>query len=159
MPDWFDTDSFVTPCRGPYRFATSPNFWAFLAQKAKDGVIASPEMVLNELLQGEDQLKVWARQQTELFRPARADVQAMAAQIITGVIDSGIYAPQHVAVFVGGADPWVIAHAKVFGGRIVTFERMDPPNSHRPKIPNVAASFGVRCIELWDLLPELGWTS
>ena len=47
MPDfWFDTDSFVTPSRGPYRFATLPKFWEFLEQKAEEHVIASSEFVL-----------------------------------------------------------------------------------------------------------------
>ena len=37
MPDlWLDTDSLVTPSRGPYRFGTLPKFWDYLEQKAEE---------------------------------------------------------------------------------------------------------------------------
>ena len=60
---WLDTDSLVTPSRGPYRFGTVPKFWEFLEQKAGEEIIASSEFVLQELIGGKDQLEIWAKQQ------------------------------------------------------------------------------------------------
>ncbi|MFQ5827189.1 MAG: DUF4411 family protein, partial [Dehalococcoidia bacterium] len=56
--------------------------------------------------------------------------------------------------FLSGADPWVIAHAKALGGRVVTFEKPEPIST-KPKLPDVAGEFGVKCISLWDMLTEL----
>lgn len=153
---WLDTDSLATPSRGPYRFPTVPRFWEFLEQKASEKIIASPEFVLNELIEGDDQLKEWAkRQQGTLFQAPNQAVQEMFRQIADSVNNSPRYAAHHVAEFLKGADPWVIAYAAALGGRVVTFERSEP-TSRKPKIPDVGREFGVHCISLWDMLTELG---
>ena len=125
MPDfWIDTDSLVTPSRGPYRFATLPKFWEFLEQKARDGVIASSEFVLRELIGSGDQLEAWAkRQQGIFFQSPDQAVQETFRQIAESVRCNRRYALHHVAYFLNSADPWIIAHAVVLGGRVVTFEK------------------------------------
>ena len=156
MPDfWVDTDSLVTPSRGPYRFATLPKFWEFLEQKASEEVIASSELVLKELIGNGDQLEEWARRQQGTFflAPDQA-VQEALRQIAESVTRNKRYADHHVAYFLKGADPWIIAHAKALGGRVVTFEKPEP-TSTKPKIPDVAGEFNVKCISLWDMLTEL----
>lgn len=157
MPDfWLDTDSFVVPSRGPYRFTTVPRFWEFLRQKAEENVVASSERVLKELLEGEDDLKTWAKGQAgKLFLPPTVSVQAVLGQIVTNVSSNNRFAIHHTAKFLDGADPWIIAHAKALGGRVVTFEKSEPA-SRKPKIPDVAAEFGVNCLNVWDMLTELG---
>ena len=156
MPDfWVDTDSLVTPSRGPYRFATLPKFWEFLERKAAEGVIASSEFVLNELLGNGDELEQWARRQRgTLFLPPDQAVQEVLRQIAESVTHDKRYADHHVAYFLKGADPWIIAHAAALGGRVVTFERSEPAST-KPKIPDVAGQFNVKCISLWDMLTEL----
>jgi hypothetical protein len=159
MPDfWLDTDSFVTPSRGPYRFTTVPGFWEFLEQKAAENVIASPALVLNELLEVEDRLRLWAKEQEgKLFLPPTEVVQEVLKQVVTNVTSNNRYATHHTVAFLSGADPWIIAYAKALGGRVVTFERSEP-TSRKPKIPDVAGEFGVNCLNLWDMLTELGVT-
>lgn len=156
MPEfWLDTNSLVTPSRGPYRFATVPRFWEFLEEKAKAEVIASSEFVLKELLGSGDELEQWAkRQQDTLFWEAQKPVQDKLGEIADGVNANIRYAQHNVARFLRGADPWLIAHAIVQGGRVVTFEKPEP-NSTNPKIPDVAGEFGVKCVNLWDALTEL----
>jgi len=153
---WLDTDSFVRPYREAYRFATVPKFWEFLEQKSKEQVIVSSELVLEELTNDKpDELGVWAKQQqgTLFLLPTEA-VQQVLGQIVESVNNNKQYADPWIHAFLGGADPWIIAHAKALGGRVVTFE-VSAPDSKRPKIPDVAARFGVRCINLWDMLTEL----
>lgn len=156
---WLDTDSFVRPYREAYRPATVPKFWEFLEQKSKEQVIVSSELVLQELTVDDpkkmDELGIWAkRQQGTLFLPATEDVQQIFRSIAETVKNNKHYARYHVHEFLSGADPWIIAHAKALGGRVVTFE-VSAPLSQKPKIPDVAAQFGVKCISLWDMLTEL----
>ena len=121
-------------------------------------ILASSEFVLNELMDGTDELRDWARQQRgTLFHTATEPVQVAYRQVVDSVNNNNRYAPHHVRRFLAKADPMLIAHARAEGGRIVTFEKPEP-NSTKPKIPDVALPFGVSCINLWDLLTELGVT-
>jgi hypothetical protein len=154
---WLDTDSFVTPYRTAYRFNTVPKFWEFLERQSKKQVIVSSELVLQELTSGDpDELGIWAKQQQgTLFLMPTADVQKAYSQIAQNVKSNKQYKDYHVHKFLDNADPWVIAHAKALGGTVVTFEKSEP-SSTKPKIPDVAAAFGVKCINIWDMLTELG---
>lgn len=55
-----------------------------------------------------------------------------------------------------GADPFVIALADVNGCAVVTEER--PRSWINPKIPDVCAALGVRCINFLEVIREQGWT-
>src|SRR4029079_17451566 len=65
------------------------------------------------------------------------------------------YPPANASAFLAKADPWLIAHAIIDAGRVVTFEERRPASS-KPKIPDVCDNFGVVVINMWDLLRELG---
>ena len=157
MPDWLDSDSLITASRGPYRFSVLPAFWNYIEELGDQGILASSTFVLNELLDGGDELRNWARRQsgTTFFRAPSQPVQEANRLIVDNVNNDSRYAPHHVRRFLAKADPWLIAHATVEGGRIITFEKPEP-NSKRPKIPDVGRNFGVTCINLWDILSEFG---
>lgn len=158
MPDfWLDTDSLIRAKNGPYGFDIAPGFWTFLEQKASEGIIASSVTVYGELEHGaEDDLLQWAKQQKDVgfFVDADPLVQAAFRQIADYV--NNTY-PQHQASeFLNGADPWIIAHAKAYGGRVVTFEK-GAPNSKRPKIPDICQQFRMEdCLNLYEMARELG---
>lgn len=157
---WFDTDSFITPSRGPYRFSRGTQLWDFLEKKAHEKVIGSPEIVLTMELTGSDpkkadDLEKWAKQlKGTLFLPPDKYVQDYYSQIVETVNLNEQYKIYEIQSFLKGADPWVIAYAMTYGGKIVTFEN-SKPLSKKPKIPDVAALFGLSCINLWDALDEL----
>lgn len=160
MPSfWLDTDSLVRPSTEGYRFAILPKFWEFLEEQARQQVIASSIRVLQELeakQEKPDELLIWARkQQGTLFLEPKQDVQETLRQVVDRVANTPRYYPQHVHEFLAGADPWLIAHAKVSGGKVVTFEKPEP-NSHKVKIPDVAKEFTVSCMNIYDMLSELG---
>lgn len=159
---WLDTDTLIKPYHEAYQFKIVPKFWEYLEQKAKEQVIVSSELVLADLERGSqqkgspDELLVWARTlKGILFLAPTNDVQAIYKQVINSVQNNQQYAPYNIQKFVGGSDPWIIAHAKVLGGQIVTFENPVPPNSKAVKIPDVAAQFGVKCTNLWKMLADL----
>ena len=64
------------------------------------------------------------------------------------------YEQHNVSHLLDGADPWIIAHAKAYGGRVVTFEKR-APQSRKPKIPDICDVFGVNSLNIYELLKEL----
>ena len=159
MPDWLDSDSLITASRGPFRFSVMPVFWDFLQEKASQQLLASSELVLEELKDGEDQLKEWANGLKDtMFRLPSSGVQETYRMVVDSVSSNERYAPQHIKRFLAKADPWLIAHAAAEGGRIVTFEKGEPL-SKKPKIPDVGREFDVHCIGLWDLIEEMGFSA
>ena len=158
MPDWLDSDSFILASRGPYRFSMISPFWSFLEEQARQQRLASSEMVLQELQDGEDQLKQWASGlQAVMFRVPTEEVQERYSEVVANVSGNGRFAQHHVSRFLAKADPWLIAHARTDGGRIVTFEKPEP-TSRKPKIPDVSHEFGISCNNLFDLIEELGFS-
>jgi hypothetical protein len=154
---WFDSDSLVTPNRGAYRFSILPQFWDFLEQKAQEHLFASSKYVYDELVGNEhpDDLEKWAKKvNTSFFLDPDESVQKAYAQIAELVVHEPRWKAHHVSKFLEDADPWIIAHAKALGGRVVTFEKSSP-QSAKPFIPDVAVKIDVKCICLWDVLSEL----
>jgi hypothetical protein len=161
MPDspdyWLDTNIFIDSKNRYYSFSIAPGFWSFLDAKAAEGVIGSSSLVYQELLEYDDELKIWARarQHSGLFIAPDPVVQAIYSQICDHVDHQPVYAPHHKADFLRKADPWVVAHAKAHGGTVVTNENLVPPNSTKVKIPNVCTDFGVPVTDLWTMLNDL----
>ena len=161
---WLDANSLIEPAKGPYAFSRVPQYWDFVKAKSEEGVLGSPELVLDLELTGTDpkkadDLEFWAKPlRGTLFLPADEATQRSYAEIADWVENNERFKekPQHVAPFLAKADCWLIAYAKAHGGRVVTFEKPEP-KAKKPKIPDVAAPFGVVCINLWLMLEELGF--
>ena len=164
MPDfWLDADSLIRAHRGAYRFSFDTPFWNFLEMKAGDGIIGSPQIVFdNEIaspnkIEEKDGLELWARElKGILFLPPTDAVQVEYAKVVNYAQNSGRYPQHNVAEFLSGADPWLIAYPMALGGKVVTFEA-SAPKSKKPKIPDVADEFGIKCINLWDMLDKLAF--
>jgi hypothetical protein len=159
---WFDSDSFITPSRTSHKFSRGTRLWDFLEQKAQNHVIGSPSVVLNlELTHSDpkkaDALEKWAKKlDGVLFLQPDKSVQTFYAQVVSAVNVNPQYKAFENQAFLAKADPWVIAYAKAYGGKVVTFE-CSKPLQKKPKIPDVAEQFGVKCITIWDALDELGF--
>ena len=154
---WLDADVFIESKNGLYGFDLVPGFWQLLDQKANEGVIASSTMVYHELVdEVDDELTQWARERRDsgLFVEPDTIVQATVREIADYVQEN--YLPFQAAAFLNGADPWLIAHAKVDGGRVVTYETRVPSNSTKLKIPNVCEAFDVIYVRVVQMLREIG---
>jgi len=152
---WLDADSLIQTKNGPYGFDIAPSFWIFIEQKMNEGIISSSIMVFGELENGdEDDLLIWARQQKENghFIEPDAVVQTIFRQIATYVNQN--YPQFQASAFLNGADPWMIAHAIAYGGSVVTFE-VPAPSSKKPKIPDIAAQFGIATLNIYQMVREL----
>ena len=152
-----DTGVFIRPHReGFYGFPLAPTFWEMLEQKAVAGIIASPRRVYQELADYGDALADWAiaRRDTPLFVAPGPAVQAQLTRVADYV--RGNYPGRKAAEFLGGADPWVVAHAIADNAVIVSFEHRASIDAQTPKIPNVAQAFQIRTISLYQMLRLLG---
>ena len=158
MPEfWLDADSLIESKKGPYAFDIVPGFWTFLEQKAAEGIIASSFTVYKEFedYEAEDDLLQWAKQQKDVgfFVEPDTIVQTIFRQIADYV--NNTYPQHNASDFLNGADPWIIAHAKAYGGRVVTFET-SAPYAKTPKIPDVGDHFDVKCLNVYQMARELG---
>ena len=154
---WLDANVYIRPHReGFYSFGLAPTFWQLLEQKANEGVIASPRQVYTELAGFGDNLADWviARQNSSLFVDASQLVQESVTRVADYIMQN--YRGHRAEEFLGGADPWVIAHAIADNGIVVTYETRRDLTAQTPKIPNVCQAFRVRCVTLYQMLQELG---
>src|SRR5687767_617835 len=124
---WIDACSFITPFRTAYPIDRLPQFWEFLAQQANQGIIGSPELVLDLELTSPDSKKAddlehWAKPlRGTMFLPADPETQAKLSEVVAWVKSEPRFKPQWSAPFLAKADPWLVAYAATHGGRIVTF--------------------------------------
>ena len=113
--------------------------------------------VVGEILKFEDpndELTKWVknRRKSGLFVKEDGPVQRTVTEVSDHVVKK--YEQHHAAEFLSAADPWLIAHAKVSKGIVVTFENRQP-GANRVKIPNVCAELGVPFTDPYDMLEKL----
>ena len=145
MPDfWIDTCCLIDPYRVWYKFDVVPGYWTFLENGNNTGLLSSCRLVYEELEKGQlDELVRWARQQRDSGFFVEPDDPVMAfVGAIGEYVRSLPFEEPAKQEFMDGADPWLIAHAKVHGGTIVTQENTKGAAA-RPKIPVIAQHFGL----------------
>ncbi|MCH8282335.1 MAG: DUF4411 family protein [Chloroflexi bacterium] len=154
---WLDAGVFIRPNRdGFYSLQLVPTFWQMLVQKAAEGTLASPMRVYQEIADYGDNLSAWANDHRDsgLFVVADQNVQAKFTQVADYVTQN--YSGHKAQEFLGGADPWVIAHALADNSTIVGYESRVDISSQTPKIPNVAQAFQIRTVSLYQMIQTLG---
>ena len=131
-----------------------PDYWTRLTELGKAGRIFLPDEVAKEIHRTADDLSAWLKTSQIPVHP------------ITGLVTQclkSIYAanPLHINLVDNTrqrsmADPWVIAHAMHQNACIVTKEEKVTASSARIKIPNVCENVGVRCINDFQFIEEVG---
>ena len=152
-----DANTFIEAKNRYYDMAVCPGYWEWIEQKFAAGEVASVETVGDELLRGNDELKDWAADHKEIFlavsdeatQESFAEVAAHAAALAPEM------KPGALEEFLGGADPWLIAKARLGDAVVVTHEQFNPQTRKKILIPNVCKQFGVSCINTFDLLRKL----
>lgn len=151
-----DANSFITPYKNYYPFDFAPGYWGQLLTKLSLENVAIIDLVKEEVEKGKDELSVWLSSIKDLNICTRLDKQIMQkyAEILTYIQMSSLYTDRALRTWsqVGIADPWLIAVAAVNDFTLITFETapgvISTPTG-RPKIPEVARHFGVRCENLF----------
>ncbi len=147
-----DTSSLIWAWRFAYPPERFPSVWARIENLIRAGDLKASRMVLAELARQDDDLHAWAEAKPNMFIDLDEAQQRELRDIMAG--HPAIVQPGEDRV---NADPFVIALARCRAMVVVSEERRSG-NPATPKIPNVCAARGVRCINLLGLMTDLGWT-
>jgi Domain of unknown function (DUF4411) len=151
---WLDANVFIQAKNGPYAFNMVPQFWSFLSENFENGTFACPKTVYDELIDGGDELSEWCKCRREkgfCHRPTE-EVQACLGLISGHVMEN--YASHQATEFLWGADAWLIAHAMVGDGVVVTHE-VAATHKSRVKIPTICKFFRVQYMNTYGMLKAL----
>lgn len=162
-----DTNSFITPYLNYYPFDFASPFWEQLGRHITEGSIDILDMVKNEIVKGKkgkDQLSDWLRsiKIKNLVSHKDPDIVAKYSEVLMHIQNSEFYSVKALREWSQNdvADPWLIAAAHVHNYKIITFEQPIPGlNSRnpcgRPKIPDIARAFDVKCENLFYMMRKL----
>jgi Domain of unknown function (DUF4411) len=159
-----DTSVYIQAYRTYYAFDLAPGFWRSLEENAGKGVLVSPSSVYTELVKGDDDLAKWAKEhKEEIF--SEPDQKVVEALREIADFSNSRYQDKHwVRDFLAGADPWVIAYAKVHDLTVVAMESSKGSEEinqqskqiiGKIKIPNMCEHFGVKCISTFEMVRTL----
>ena len=160
-----DANSLITPHLTYYPFDFAPGFWEQLERPIKNGRIAVLDLVKEEILQGKDSLKDWIAGLSigTLIDHREPEILSQYALVLQHIQKNPCYKPAALQEWSNSkvADAWLIAVASVYDLFLVTFETRNTglnPRfpSREAKIPDVAKSFGVETINLFQMIRELG---
>jgi predicted nucleic acid-binding protein len=132
-----------------------PDYWDRLNELGEEGVIFIPESVYEEIIRTEDDLASW-------LKNSKVPVRQINGQVTQSLQTIYKANPIHKNLVdnVRGrslADPWVIAHAMNEKAIVVTKEeKITAANSTKIKIPNVCDNMGIRWINDFDFVAEVG---
>lgn len=148
----FDTSAFLEGSTvRPYPTEIFPTLWEKLADLVTRRRIISAEEVLLELQRKADAVAAWAEARDDLFVRPEARLQSAFLKVMSdhpGLVD--------VRRGRGGADPWVIALARMTDGGVVVSQ--EARHMNRVTIPTACDSYRVACITLTEVLRREGWT-
>ena len=162
-----DTDVLITAKNLYYAFDICPGFWKSLLHYQREGQVFSVDRVRNELLAGSktEDLVQWVRNEVprSFFLPVDTDeVTSAYTDIMLWLQRHPNYRDEAKAKFATGADGWLVAHASVHGGIVVTNEQPSPASKRDVKLPDVCDAFKVPRQNMFAMLRELGarfdWT-
>lgn len=127
------------------------SLWEGIEQLIAVGRLVASDEVKYELDRVDDDIRKWARSQKGLFVPmdkAQTDEVTKIMQDFEDLVD---YRKNK-----SGADPFVIALAKVRGYAVVTYESK-VGSTQRPAIPNVCDRYKIPYFDLRGLARSEGW--
>lgn len=147
----FDTSAFLDAWTRNYPPDVFPQLWSAIEDEIAAGRVIAPEEVRVECAKKDDSILKWAKKQRGLFVDLDNAQQLLVSEILSRF-------PKLIDTRRGrsGADPFVIALARVHGAVVVTGEN-DDGTADRPKIPTACTAFGVRAIKTLDFIRANRW--
>lgn len=161
-----DTNVFIQPKNTWYPFDVVPGYWDFLRKELGGECVRSITPVYEELQGHEDDLSEWAKGLgRSRFEDCLENQDVLkrylaVATHVRSLEGGGSGQKRHSAVeeFLreGGADPWLVAHASVYGETVVTQEVSRLKRSGKVSLFDVCDHFEVRHIEVVPFLKKMG---
>lgn len=155
---WSDANVFIEAHQKTYPVDMAESFWEWMSLRVEEGVIVCPRRVYQEIAENEDHqdaLAKWfqTRRTRGLCIRANKDVQNQVGIVSSYVFSK--YQGHQAMAFTKGADPWVIAHAMVDSGIVVTQESNLQPQALKARIPDVCKHFNAPCVSRMQMLRAL----
>lgn len=149
-----DTNVLINAWNQYYHRDFCPDYWSELRRLGLAGRIFVPEMVKEELLRTDDTLSDWIKGSGIPIYPIEGSTTEIVARIYAKDVrhQQLVDANKQRSL----ADPWVIAHAIEQNACVVTKEHKETQSDRRVKIPNVCESMGVKWINDFQMIRELG---
>lgn len=152
-----DANTLIEAKNRYYQMSFCPGYWTWLTRTKQAGRLSSVESVGVELRRGNDELAQWVLAEADLFMPESDEATQLAfSEVATHIAGQSVTMKAGaLEEFLSGADPWLIAKARVTGHTIVTHERLNPADRRKFLIPNVCVHYGIECINTFDMLDRL----
>ncbi len=132
-----------------------PDYWEVLIELGKQDRIFIPELVFEEITRTEDDLSKW-------LKSSKIPIEIISEPVTKCLQEMYFANPVHKNLVDNTkarslADPWVIAHAINENAIVVTKEeKVTALSSKRIKIPNVCDNMGIRWINDFQFIDEIG---
>lgn len=162
-----DANTFITPFQNYYPFDFAQGFWKQFAVKLKLDSVHILDIAKSEIMKGEDELSAWLNSISDANIVDRRDAAIIVkyGEILRFLQDSPLYSEKALRNWsdIHIADPWLIAAASALGYTLITFETsagvisIGSP-SGRPKIPDIAKRFNVKCVDLFYFMRKMNIT-
>lgn len=153
-----DANVFIEAKNFYYSFDIFPSYWQWLDAAQAAAQLASIRPICDELLKGNDELAAWAKERRHgtWFLSVDDEATQIKFRNIAAWITSQPFAPYAQADFLSGGDPWLVAKAATSGATVVTLERLDLRSRKKIFIPTVCHQFGLRYVNTFEMLHQLG---
>ena len=122
-------------------------------------------MAKYEIAKGEDKLSLWfdSLSHVNTIDRRNSEIIAKYKEILSFLQNSPLYSEKALRNWanINVADPWLIAASSALGYTLVTFETsagtisVNSP-SGKPKIPDIALKFNVKCVNLFYFMRKMG---
>lgn len=133
----------------------TPDIFPKLPERIDDliraGRLIAPEAVRGEIRPGDDVHK-WAKAQSTLFEQEDQDVQVEVRRLMKTYRN-----PTKPQKGINGADPFVIAMAKVRGSKWAVVSDEHPGSEENPKIPFVCRKEKIHCVTFQEMMRLEKW--
>ena len=155
---WNDANVFIEAHQRAYPVEMAESFWKWMSAQVEKGLIVCPKMVYREIAENEDRkdaLAQWfqSRREKGLCLRSSKEVERQVGILASHVFTK--YEGHQAMSFAKGADLWVIAHAMVDTGIVVTQESNLQPDAKKPRIPDVCKHFNIPCMSRMQMLKAL----
>ena len=156
-----DANVFLQAANIHYPIGTFPSVWHWLDGFARqeDGVVFVLDAVFDEVAKDKtDEVALWMKDiARSVWRVKSEDkkTQRSFAEIANWVNANPQYSGPAKNAFLSGADPWLVAKAKVEGMCIVSQEVSAPQSKSSIKLPDVSQVFEIHCINTIAFMREL----
>jgi Domain of unknown function (DUF4411) len=147
-----DTSTIIQAWRRDYSPKVFVGVWQKLEAMVADETLIASSEVLVELKRKDDEVYKWCKRQARMFVALDEEIQKEVKKLLAAhqrLIDTRNGR--------SGADPFVIALAKIRNAAVLTDEKSS--NSvDRPKIPDVCKAVGIECCRLSEVFERAGLT-